>query len=115
MIGSETDDNIDEPFESLLQRFQKATETSKNKGSELIHENFGFLHYIFPKISLKRGKSYIKSSKCLENKTTTIRPKNNDDNCFQYAICVALNRQNNETTKEYGKLNLLLIIIIGKT
>ena len=115
MIGSETDDNIDEPFESLLQRFQKATETSKNKGSELIHENFGLLHYIFPKISLKRGKWYIKSSKCLENKTTTISPKNNDDNCFHYAIYVALNRQNNETTKEYGKLNLLLIIIIGKT
>ena len=96
LIGSETDDIIDESFESLLQRFQKARETSNNKGSELIHENFGLLHYIFPKISLKRGKSYIKSSKCLVNKRARITPKNNDDNCFQYAICVALNRQNNE-------------------
>ena len=28
------------------------------------------------------------------NKKTTINPKNNNDNCFQYAITVALNHQN---------------------
>ena len=29
----------------------------------------------------------------LKNKKATINPKNNDDNCFQYALTVALNYQ----------------------
>ena len=93
-MGSKADDIIDELFESLLQRFQKSRETTNNRRSELIHENVGLLHYIFQKISLKRGKSYIKSPEQLKNKRATINPKNNDDNCFQYAVTVALNHQN---------------------
>ena len=34
------------------------------------------------------------------NKRATINPKNDDDNCFQYAITVALNRQNTENHPE---------------
>ena len=44
---------------------------------------------------MKRGKSYIKSPKRLENKKATINPKNDDNNCLQYAITVAL---------DYGKI-----------
>ena len=47
LMGSETDDIIDELFESLLQRFQEARETLNNRGRELIHENVGLLHYHF--------------------------------------------------------------------
>ena len=44
---------------------------------------------------MKRGESYIKSPEWLKNKKATINPQNeNDDNCFQYAITVALNYQN---------------------
>ena len=44
---------------------------------------------------MKRGESYIKSPEWLKNKKATINPQNeNDDNCFQYAITVALNHQN---------------------
>ena len=44
---------------------------------------------------MKRGESYIKSPEWLKNKKATINPQNeNDDNCFQYAIIVALNHQN---------------------
>ena len=78
----------------LNQRFKKSTETTNNRRSELIHENVGLLLYIFQKISFKRGKSYIKSPEQPKNKRATINPKNNDDNCFQYAITVALNHQN---------------------
>ena len=43
---------------------------------------------------MKRGESYIKSPEWLKNKKATINPQNeNDDNCFQYAITVALNHQ----------------------
>ena len=48
------------------------------------------MYYHPHKTSLKRGKSYIKSPKRLENKKATINPKNDDNNCLQYAITVAL-------------------------
>ena len=73
------------------------------------------LYYHLQKIGLKRGRSYIDSPEWLKKKEETINPKNNDDNCFQYALTVALNHQNiGKTLKEYQKLNLLLISIIGK-
>ena len=38
-----------------------------------------------------------------------------DDKCFQYALTVALNyKQIKKILKEYQKLNLLLINIVGK-
>ena len=72
LMGSETENIIDELFKSLLQRFQKSRETSNNREGELIHENVDLLYYYLQKISLTRGKSYIKSPKWLENKRATI-------------------------------------------
>ena len=72
LMGSETENIIDELFKSLLQRFQKSRETSNNREVELIHENVDLLYYYLQKISLTRGKSYIKSPKWLENKRATI-------------------------------------------
>ena len=83
LMGSETDDIIDELFESLLQRFQEARETLNNRGRELIHENVGLLHYHFHKISLKRGGSYVDSPEWFKNKRAIINSKNKKgDNCF---------------------------------
>ena len=36
LMGSETDDITDEPFESLLRRYQKAKEESTKRGSEFM-------------------------------------------------------------------------------
>ena len=72
LMGSETENIIDELFKSLLQRFQKSRETSNNREGELIHENVDLLYYYLQKISLTRGKSYIKPPKWLENKRATI-------------------------------------------
>ena len=52
------------------------------------------LYYHFQKTSLKRtGSSYRDSPKWLKNKKVTTNPKNNDDNCFQYATIAALNHK----------------------
>ena len=49
-----------------------------------------------------------------KNKKAIIN-SNNDNKCFQYALTVALNYQNiKKNLKEYQKLSLLLIIMIGK-
>ena len=90
MTGSETDEIIEELFESLLQRYQEGLEESM-KGSEFIFDSVNLLHYHLQKTSLKRiGSSYIDSPERLKNKKATINPKNNDDNYFQYALTVAL-------------------------
>ena len=65
------------------------------KGSYFITDSVDLLYYHLNKISLGRKvRSYVDSPKWLKNKKATINPKNNDDNCFQYALTVALNYQN---------------------
>ena len=64
------------------------------KGSDFIPDSADLLYYQLQKTSLQRtGSSYIVSHKWLKNKKATIKPKNNDNNCFQYALTVALNYQ----------------------
>ena len=64
-------------------------------GSNFIFESVELLNYNLHKISLKRGKSYVKSREWLENKKATINlQNNNDNNFFRYAITIALNHQN---------------------
>ena len=60
------------------------------------------------KIGLNRGESYINSPKWLQNKKTTINPKNKDDKGFQYTFTVAINYRNFKKKKGYQKLSLLL-------
>ena len=92
MMGSETNDIIEELHESLLQNYQEGEESMM--GSSFIRDSIDLLYYHLQKISLKRARSYIDSLKQLKNKRATIIPKNNDNNCFQYALTVALNYQN---------------------
>ena len=100
-IGSvnETDDIIKELFKAFLNNYQKE-KTILRKGSDFIFESVDLLSYSFHKISLKRGKSYIKSPEWVINKRATINPKNKDNKCFQYSITVALNHQNIENHPE---------------
>ena len=65
------------------------------KESEFIFDSVDLLYYNLQKTSLNRqGSSYIDSPEWLENKNATTNPKNNENNCFQYALTVALNYQN---------------------
>ena len=90
MNGSDTDEVIEELFESFLQRYEQNLE-EKMKGSDFEFDGVNFLYYDFNKISLNRGGSYTDSPKWLKNKKSTINPKNNDYNFFQYAVTLVLN------------------------
>ena len=61
LIGSDTDEVIGILFDTMLQRFQEAIETSSNKGSEFIFENVDLLYYYFHRIDMRRGESYIET------------------------------------------------------
>ena len=114
MIGSETNEFIEELFKSILQRYQEGLEESM-KGSEFIFDSIDALYHDLNKVSLSRGRSYIDSPKWLMNKKTTITLKNNDDKYFQNALTVALNyEQIKKNPQRISKINLLLINTIGK-
>ena len=62
------------------------------KGSDFVFESVDLMNYNLHRVHLKRGGSYIKSPKWLENKKAVINPKNeNDDECLQWSIICALN------------------------
>ena len=48
-MGSDTENVIDTLFNTILQRFQQAQETSNDKGSEFIPESVELLYYYFQK------------------------------------------------------------------
>ena len=60
MVGNETNEIIEEPFDSFLQKYQEGLEKSM-KGSEFIFGGVDLLYYKLLKISLNRGGSYIDS------------------------------------------------------
>ena len=83
-MGSDTADVINTLFNTLLQRFQHAQETSNDKGSELITESVELLYYHFQRIDIRRAESYIMSPDWIASKKATINPKNEKNNkCFQ--------------------------------
>ena len=90
MMGSETDEIIEELLKSFFQKYQEGLEKSMRE-SEFIFDSVDALYYNFSKVSLSRGRSYIDSPKWLKNKKATINSKNNDNKCFQYALTVTLN------------------------
>ena len=89
MMSRETDEIIEELFESLLQRYEEGLD-ELIRGSDFIFDSVDAFYYDINKISLSGGGSYIDSPEWLKNKKTTINPKNNDGKCFQYAVTVAL-------------------------
>ena len=75
IMGSETNDIIEELLESLLQKYQEGLEKSV-RGSVFIPDSVDSLYYNLQKISLNRkGSSYIDSPKWLKNKKAIINPK----------------------------------------
>ena len=106
MMGSETNDIIEELSESFLQNYQERLEESM-KGSEFIFDSVDLLYYHLQKTRLKRiGSSYRDPLKWLKNKKATINPKYNDNNCFQYALTVVLIYQNiKKDPQRTSKLN----------
>ena len=100
MIGSDTNEVIEDLFKSLLQGYQENLE-EKMKDSEFYFGAVNLLHYDLNKISLDRGGSYIKSSDWIGAKKATINPQSKkDDKCFQYALTAALNHEKIEDHPE---------------
>ena len=91
-MGSDTENVIDTLFNTLLQNFQSAQETSNERGSEFIPDSVEVLYYEFHKIDIIRAESYIVSPDWIARKKAAINPKNEKDNkYFQWSIITGLN------------------------
>ena len=76
--GNETNSIIGRLLKSFLTNYQNE-EKILNNGSNFVFESVNLLSYHIHKTTLKRGKSYIKSSEWILNKRGTINPKNKDN------------------------------------
>ena len=63
------------------------------EGSNFVFESVDLLYYSLHKTSLSRRGSYVDSPDWIKYKKATINPKNENDECFKYAITVALNHE----------------------
>ena len=66
-MGSETDEIIEDLFESFFQKYQEGLEESIT-GSEFAYDSVDALYYNPNKVSLSRVGSYIDSPKWLKTK-----------------------------------------------
>ena len=108
LMDSEMDDIIKELFKSLLQRFQEILE-KPIRGSEFIIDSVNLLEYKLNQINIGNVGPYIDSPKWLKDKNATANSKNNDDDCFQYAIIAALNHK--QIKSHPGKISNLKLFI----
>ena len=112
--GSETNEIIEDLFESFLRKYQEGLEESM-RGREFVYDSVDVLYYNLNKVSLSRDGSYIDSPKWLKHKKATINPKNEDDKCFQYALTVALNyEQIKDHPERISKIKPFLTNTVGK-
>ena len=65
----------------------------KMKGSSFVFKSIDLLYQKLHKISLNRSESHIDPPDWIKNKKATLNPKIKDNECFKYAITVALNHK----------------------
>ena len=102
MMGTNTNEIIRDPFNSILRRYQGGLQESMRR-IEFVFDYVESLNYIFDKVDLKRSGSYIETPEWIKNKGATINCPNDDDKCFQYEITIALNYD--ETEKHHQRVN----------
>ena len=74
-MGSNTENIIVTLFNTILNKIQRAMETSNGKGSGFPHDSVGLLFYHFQRIDIRRCESYM-STDWIASKKATTNPKN---------------------------------------
>ena len=85
-------------------------------GSRFVFDYVDLLYYKCHKINPNFDGSYIDYPDWIKNKKATINPINkNNNNCFQYAVTVALNHEEiGKHSERIIKIKTLIINITGK-
>ena len=90
-MASDTENAIDTLFNTILERIQKAIETSNERERGFTYESVALLYYYFQNIDIRRDESDIMSPEWIVSKKAAINPKNEKDNeCFMWSIIAGL-------------------------
>ena len=90
MISDEADEVTKKPFHSLKNRYQDNLESMRD--SDFVLDYVQLWYYKCLKRNIICGGWYIDSPNWMKNKKVTINCINKkDNNCFQYAVTVAIN------------------------
>ena len=101
--GSNIRDIINEAYNTLKQSFEKIS-NALNDSDYLFHGIVSLIVDIH-EVELIRGGSYIKLPEWIENKHAVLNPKNDDDECFKWAVIQALHHE--EIGKDPQRINKL--------
>ena len=75
LMGRDTKVVIDKLFNTTLQRFQQAQETSNDNGSDFIPESVELLYHFFQETNIRRSESYIIFPNWIVNKKSSNKPQ----------------------------------------
>ena len=89
--GSNIREIINEAYNTLKQSFEKIS-NALNDSDYLFHGIVSLVVDIH-EVELIRGGSYIKLPEWIENKHAVLNPKNDDDECFKWAVIAALHHE----------------------
>ena len=99
IINDKADENKEELFKSLKNRYQNNLEQIKD--SNFVFDYIYLLHYKCHKINSNSGGSYIDSPYWIKNKTSITNPFKYSK-CFQYVVTVVLNHE--EIKKDWQRI-----------
>ena len=109
MPSSDTNKILNELLTSLYEKYQEDLQLSRTSSS-FSYESVEECNIHFNKIDLRRGASYIETTKWLKSKKATINPKNTHDvYCFMHAITIALYHNELGTNPERISTGMRLI------
>ena len=88
MEGTDMEEVLDEMRTYLLQQYEMISNTMES--SDYVFIRVVEMTYHCHRVDLNRGGSYIELPEWVKNKKCCINPKNEDDECFKWAVTVAL-------------------------
>ena len=91
MVGSDFEEVIEEMHDKILQTFEIVQQALE--ASNFVYIRVVEMTYHCHKVDMNRGGSYIDLPKWVKDKHCCINPKNDDDECFKWAVIAALHHK----------------------
>ena len=91
MEGTDMEEFLDEMRVYLLRQYEKVINTME--ASDYVFVRIVEMTYHCHRVDLNRGGSYIELPDWVKNKKCCINPKNDDDECFKWAVLAALHHK----------------------
>ena len=97
--------NIDRLIKRMSAHIKTQVENPRMPESGFTLDQIMHLHINFYKLALTRGSSYIKLPEWIAKKKAVINPKNNNEQCFKWAVIAALHHE--EIAKDPQRISKL--------